>query len=75
MVYQAGCVALDARLRGPGGERANKTSPSKNMEHVKRAMENVRRPGITKAGIGLILLAIAVSAPVHRPARHGLGRE
>jgi len=38
-VYQAGCVQLDARLRGPGGERSKQQVTLKNMEHVKRALE------------------------------------
>ena len=40
-VYQAGCVQLDARLRGPTGERAKQNISLKNMEHIKRAIENV----------------------------------
>src|SRR5512147_646386 len=40
-VYQAGCVQLDARLRGPSGERAKQQVSLKNMEHIKRAIENV----------------------------------
>src|SRR5271154_554834 len=40
-VYQTGCVQLDARLRGPGGERSKQQVSLKNMEHVKRAIENV----------------------------------
>jgi biopolymer transport protein TolQ len=61
MVYQAGCVALDARLRGPGGERSKQQVSLKNMEHVKRAMENVVAQESLKLESGLILLAIAVS--------------
>ena len=61
MVYQAGCVALDARLRGPGGERSKQQISLKNMEHVKRAMENVVAQESLKLESGLILLAIAVS--------------
>ncbi len=76
MVYQAGCVQLDARLRGPGGERSKQQVSLKNMEHVKRAMENVVAQESLKLESGLILLAIAVSgAPFIGLARHGLGRD
>ena len=60
-VYQAGCVALDARLRGPSGERAKQNISLKNMEHIKRAIENVVAKESLKLESGLILLAIAVS--------------
>jgi len=60
-VYQAGCVQLDGRLRGPGGERRKQQVTLKNMEHVKRAMENVVAQESLKLESGLILLAIAVS--------------
>ena len=60
-VYQAGCVQLDARLRGPTGERSKQQVSLKNMEHVKRAMENVVAQESLKLESGLILLAIAVS--------------
>ncbi len=60
-VYQAGCVQLDARLRGPGGERRKQEVSLKNMEHVKRAMENAVAQESLKLESGLILLAIAVS--------------
>jgi len=60
-VYQTGCVQLDARLRGPGGERRKQTVTLKNMEHVKRAIENVVAQESLKLESGLILLAIAVS--------------
>jgi biopolymer transport protein TolQ len=61
MVYQTGCVELDARLRGPGAERRKQQVSLKNMEHVKRAMENVVAQESLKLESGLILLAIAVS--------------
>jgi biopolymer transport protein ExbB/TolQ len=61
MVYQTGCVQLDSRLRGPGGERSKQQVSLKNMEHVKRAMENVVAQESLKLESGLILLAIAVS--------------
>ncbi len=60
-VYQTGCVQLDARLRGPGGERSRQSVTLKNMEHVKRAIENVVAQESLKLESGLILLAIAVS--------------
>jgi biopolymer transport protein TolQ len=60
-VYQAGCVQLDARLRGPTGERAKQHISLKNMEHIKRAIENVVAKESLKLESGLILLAIAVS--------------
>ena len=60
-VYQAGCTNLDARLRGPSGERRKQQVSLKNMEHVKRAMENVVAQESLKLEAGLILLAIAVS--------------
>jgi len=55
-VYQAGCSHLDQRLRGPAGERTKQRISLKNMEHIKRAIENV-----VAQESGLILLAIAVS--------------
>jgi len=60
-VYQAGCVQLDARVRGPSGERAKQHISLKNMEHIKRAIENVVAKESLKLESGLILLAIAVS--------------
>jgi biopolymer transport protein TolQ len=60
-VYQTGCVQLDARLRGPGGERSKQNVSLKNMEHVKRALENVVAQESLKLESGLIWLAIAVS--------------
>jgi biopolymer transport protein TolQ len=60
-VYQTGCSQLDARLRGPGGERRKQSVSLKNMEHVKRAIENVVAQESLKLESGLILLAIAVS--------------
>jgi biopolymer transport protein TolQ len=60
-VYQVGCVQLDARLRGPGGERAKQNVSLKNMEHVKRALENTVAQESLKLESGLILLSIAAS--------------
>ena len=61
MVYQAGCIQLDARLHGPGGERRKQRVTLKNMEHVKRAVENVVAQESLKLESGLIFLANAVS--------------
>jgi biopolymer transport protein TolQ len=60
-VYQTGCTQLDARLRGPGGERRKQTVSLKNMEHVKRAIENVVAQESLKLESGLIFLSIAAS--------------
>jgi biopolymer transport protein ExbB/TolQ len=60
-VYRSGCSELDARLRGPGGERRRQRVSLKNMEHVKRALENIVAQESLKLESGLILLAIAVS--------------
>jgi biopolymer transport protein TolQ len=60
-VYQTGCQQLDARLRGPAGERRKQSVTLKNMEHVKRAIENVVAQESLKLESGLIVLAIAVS--------------
>jgi biopolymer transport protein TolQ len=61
MVYQAGCMQLDARLRGPGGERRKQRITLKNMEHVKRSLENAVAQESLKLEHGLIWIAIAVS--------------
>jgi biopolymer transport protein ExbB/TolQ len=61
VVYQAGCLQLDARLRGPDGARTKTRLSLKNMEHIKRAIENVVAKESLKLESGLILLAIAVS--------------
>ena len=60
-VYQTGCVQLDARLRGSTGERAKQNVSLKNMEHVKRALENTVAQESLKLESGLILLSIAAS--------------
>ena len=60
-VYQTGCVQLDTRLRGPDGERRQPTVSLKNMEHVKRAMENVVAQESLKLESGLIWLSVAAS--------------
>ena len=60
MVYQAGSLELDARLKNPEGGRKRFVS-LKGMEHVKRLMENAVAQESLKLESGLILLAIAVS--------------
>jgi biopolymer transport protein ExbB/TolQ len=61
VVYQAGCTQLDARLRGPGGDRRKQRITLKNMEHVKRSLENAVAQESLKLESGLIFLANAVS--------------
>jgi biopolymer transport protein ExbB/TolQ len=60
MVYQAGSLELDARLKAPDGGRKRYVS-IKGMEHVKRTMENAVAQESLKLESSLILLAIAVS--------------
>ena len=60
MVYQAGSLELDARLKNPEGGRKRFVS-LKGMEHVKRLLENAVAQESLKLESGLILLAIAVS--------------
>lgn len=60
-VYLVGCSQLDQRLRGPSGERAKQQVSLKNMEHIKRAIENVVAKESLRLESGLIFLAIAVS--------------
>jgi len=60
MVYSAGSVELDARLKNPDGSRKPQVS-IKGIEHVKRTMENAVAQESLKLESGLILLAIAVS--------------
>ena len=62
VVYQTGCSQLDARLRtSPGGERTKRHLSLKNMEHIKRAIENVVAKESLVLESGLILLSNAVS--------------
>src|SRR5436190_2764597 len=61
MVYQAGSVELDARLKNPDGNGRKKFVSLKGMEHVKRSLENTVAQESLKLESGLILLAIAVS--------------
>ena len=60
MVYQAGSLELDARLKTLDGGRKRFVS-LKGMEHVKRLMENAVAQEALKLESGLIILAIAVS--------------
>jgi biopolymer transport protein TolQ len=61
MVYKAGSVELDARLKNPDGNGRKKYVSLKGMEHVKRSLENTVAQESLKLESGLILLAIAVS--------------
>ncbi len=60
MVYQAGSLELEGRLKTPEGGR-KKIISLKTMEHVKRVLENSVAQESLKLESGLILLAIAVS--------------
>ena len=61
MVYQAGSVELDTRLKNPDGNGRKQFVSLKGMEHVKRSLENTVAQESLKLESGLILLAIAVS--------------
>ena len=61
MVYNAGSVELDTRLKNPDGNGRKKFVSLKGMEHVKRSLENTVAQESLKLESGLILLAIAVS--------------
>src|SRR6185295_10402013 len=61
MVYQAGSLELDARLKSGSDEGRKKHVSLKSMEHVKRSLENTVAQESLKLESGLILLAIAVS--------------
>lgn len=61
IVYQAGSLELDARLKNPDGSGRKRFVSLKGMEHVKRSMENAVAQESLKLESGLILLAIAVS--------------
>ena len=61
VVYQEGCVELDARLKGEAGEVRRRFISLKSMEHVKRTMEGAVARECLNLEAGLILLAIAVS--------------
>jgi biopolymer transport protein ExbB/TolQ len=60
-VYQQGCIELDTRLKGPGGDNRRPWISLKAMEHVKRTLERAVAQQALKLESGLILLAIAVS--------------
>lgn len=61
MVYQAGSLELDTRLRNPETNGRKPHLSLKAMEHVKRTLENTVAQESLKLESGLILLAIAVS--------------
>jgi biopolymer transport protein ExbB/TolQ len=61
MVYQAGSLELDARLKNADGSGRKKFVSLKGIEHVKRSLENTVAQESLKLESGLILLAIAVS--------------
>jgi biopolymer transport protein TolQ len=61
MVYQAGSLELDTRLKNSDGNGRKKYVSLKGMEHVKRSLENTVAQESLKLESGLILLAIAVS--------------
>jgi biopolymer transport protein TolQ len=61
MVYQAGSLELDQRLKNPEDGGRRKFVSLKGMEHVKRSLENTVAQESLKLESGLILLAIAVS--------------
>ena len=61
MVYHAGAVELDARLKIAEGKNRGRYVSLKGMEHVKRSLETSVAQESLKLESGLILLAIAVS--------------
>jgi len=61
MVYQAGSLELDQRLKDSEGNGRKQFVSLKGMEHVKRSLENTVAQESLKLESGLILLAIAVS--------------
>ena len=61
MVYKAGSLELDARLKNNAEGGRKKYVSLKSMEHVKRTLENTVAQESLKLESGLILLAIAVS--------------
>ena len=61
MVYQAGSVELDTRLKNADDNGRKRFVSLKGMEHVKRSLENTVAQESLKLESGLILLAIAVS--------------
>ena len=61
MVYQAGSIELDKRLKSAEGNGRKQFVSLTGMEHVKRSLENTVAQESLKLESGLILLAIAVS--------------
>jgi biopolymer transport protein ExbB/TolQ len=61
MVYAAGSLELDARLKNSAGDGRKSFVSLKGMEHVKRSLENRVAQESLRLESGLILLAIAVS--------------
>jgi biopolymer transport protein ExbB/TolQ len=61
LVYQAGSLELDTRLKSPESGGRKQYISLKGMEHVKRSLENSVAQESLKLESGLILLAIAVS--------------
>jgi biopolymer transport protein ExbB/TolQ len=61
MVYHAGSIELDARLKNGDGTARNRYVSLKGMEHVRRSLETSVAQESLKLESGLILLAIAVS--------------
>jgi len=61
MVYKAGSLELDKRLKNGDGKARTEFVSLKSMEHVKRSLENTVAQESLKLESGLILLAIAVS--------------
>jgi biopolymer transport protein ExbB/TolQ len=61
MVYQAGSLELDARLKNPGGGGRKKNVSLKGMEHVKRTLETAVAQEALKLESGLILLSNATA--------------
>jgi biopolymer transport protein ExbB/TolQ len=61
VVYKAGSLELDQRLKNSSGNGRKEFVSLKGMEHVKRSLENTVAQESLKLESGLILLAIAVS--------------
>jgi biopolymer transport protein ExbB/TolQ len=61
MVYHAGSLELDERLKDSSGGGRKRFVSLKGMEHIKRSLENTVAQESLKLESGLILLAIAVS--------------
>ncbi len=61
VIYQAGSLELDTRLKNPEGGGRRRFVSLKGMEHIKRSLENAVAQESLKLESGLIVLAIAVS--------------